>query len=42
MGIRGSHGVSIWKKIHKEAAHIKLNRSLVVGKGDRVRFSEDS
>ena len=38
-GIRG-HGVSIWKEIHKEA--IKLNNSLVVGKGDRVMFWEDS
>ena len=41
-GIRGSHGVSIWKEIHKEVAQIKLNSSLVVGKGDRVRFWEDS
>ena len=41
-GIRGSHGVSIWKEIHKEAVHIKLNNSLIVDKRDRVRFWEDS
>ena len=39
--IRGSHGDSIWKEIQKEATNIKLNNSLVVGKGDKGRFWED-
>ena len=41
-GVRGSYGVSIWKEILKEAPQLKINSSFKVGKGDRVRFWEDS
>ena len=41
-GVRGSYGVSIWKEILKEAPQLKVNSSFKVGKGDRMRFWEDS
>ena len=41
-GVRGSYGVSMWKEIFKEAPQLKVNSSFKVGKGDRVRFWEDS
>ena len=41
-GVRGSYGVSTWKEILKEAPQLKVNSSFKVGKGDQVRFWEDS
>lgn len=40
--LEGSHGIGLWKAIHKEANLFKKNGSYMLGNGTKIRFWEDT